>query len=320
MKIAIMQLDGMGGTVTITDHVKKIYTIFRVPVTIIIRKYKELFYNNPYIADIIEVGYKDYKEALVTYKDSYDIFCDIRSIVGKWYTKSGIILPFEVDFSKWEVLYNMHPNHRDVACKNSNDIDLYSLNQIQLVNLSLGLFCDTIDSEVFVEKVYGESFPDNYILVNNGIDIQHGTIKQTKQWDGWNKLVPLLSLPIIQIGTLMDTLIENVALDLRGKTDLQQLIYVMRRATAIICCEGGIMHLAYAAKCINTFILRGPTCSSIYKYPGQVNIDSYTCSSCWWTVPNWYLECVLKLDCICMRSIIPERVAYIVSTYLRKEI
>jgi hypothetical protein len=308
-----MRLDGMGGTITVTDQIKKVFDLTEIPITLIIRKYKELFQQNSYIKEVIEVGYDDNNQILTQYKDKYDILCDIRFIVGKWYYKDKITPLTDINFSDWEVIYNRHPDHRDFICKASNDIDKYNLNQTQIVDMSLGLPYSTIDSKIYIDKIYNDtSLPKKFILINNGVDIQHESMRQTKQWDYWRNLIPLLTLPTVQVGSINDKLIENITYDLRGKTDLLQLIYLMKKSTLILCCEGGIMHLAYSIDCNNIVVLRGPSSGPINKYPNQTTIDSFTCDNCWWTTNTWYVNCPLKLDCICMKSISPERVAYTV--------
>lgn len=312
MNVALQRLDGMGGTITLADQAKKVFDITLELSTLIIRKYSDLFKDNPYIKDIIEVDYQDYKEVLAIYQPQFDLFCDIRFIVGKWYAKPGINIPVNIDDTKWAIIYENHPNHRNKECKRINDIDKYNLNQTQIVDMSLGLSYETIDIDIFTEHPYKKNIPDKYIIVNNGIDIQHSNLKQTKQWPYWATLIPSLPLPVIQVGTLADTLIGNISVDLRGKTDLLQLVYLLRRATLVICTEGGIMHLAYAAKSPKVIVLRGPSGGPINKYPGHITIDSHTCNNCWWSAPNWHSQCIKKIDNICMKSITPERVLHTV--------
>ncbi len=70
------------------------------------------------------------------------------------------------------------------------------------------------------------------------------------------------------------------------------------------------MHLAYAVKAKNVFVLRGPTRGKLFEYPGHKFIDSYICNNCWSTAPDWYTRCHKGIDAVCMKSISPERVAF----------
>jgi ADP-heptose:LPS heptosyltransferase len=155
---------------------------------------------------------------------------------------------------------------------------------------------------------YSGELPTEYVLVNNGVDIQHKDMRQTKTWDGWDTLVANLDLPAVQVGTMHDPRIYG-ALDLRGKTSLLELFDLLQRSKVIVTTEGGIMHLSYALKCPNVYILRGPTRGKLFEYPGHRFIDSYICEICWSKTDDWYARCPDNVDASCMKSISPERVA-----------
>ena len=301
MRIAVQRLDGLGGTATVTDQVKKIYDITGMPVTLVIRRYKELFLNNPYVEDVIEVGDKYFKSVTDKYSKQFDIYCDIRCVVGKWYFS---IPDISVDFTKWQVLYDRHPTHRDKYCKEANDVDLLGLNQIQIVDMSLGLPYDTMDVKLYTD--YKIDLPYRFVVVAAGADEVHKGKELTKQWYGWDTLVSLMPKRVVQVGTSYDPYISG-AYDYRGKTSIPELIYVLKKADCVICIEGGIMHLAYAVGA-KTIVLRGPTASDVYRYPNQVCIDSYPCKNCWGTEIDWFKKCPLSLNKVCMQSITPERV------------
>lgn len=309
--IALLRLDGLGGTVTLADQAKKVYQLTGEPVILITRGHENLFLKNPHVKDIINVQKQDWTPCFEHYKDKFDIFCDIRFIVGKWYYNTDYRIPNlrEVDWNRWEALYNLFPMLRGPEAKQKHNIDLYDLNQSQIVDMSLGLPFQTIDSFVYAFTPYKKKLPDKFIVINNGVDTHHGKMLQTKMYPYWEELVHLLPLPVIQTGTISDTLIPNVV-DLRGKTSLLEFIGVLRKATMTICSEGGTMHLAYAAQCKNVIVIRGPSAGPINKYPGHVTIDSQVCTNCWWGTDTWFRKCALDIKNICMRSISPERVAF----------
>ena len=151
--------------------------------------------------------------------------------------------------------------------------------------------------------------PDEYVVFSNGVDTWHRGLKQTKSWEHkyWEQLIAMTDIPFIQVGTTFDLPVYG-AIDIRGKTTISQLLGLLHDAKAIVCTEGGIMHLAYAVGNYNTIVMRGPTRGMFYHYPQLHNLDSYLCEKCHWLDGDWYKDCYYRLDTICMKSITPMRV------------
>jgi ADP-heptose:LPS heptosyltransferase len=168
---------------------------------------------------------------------------------------------------------------------------------------------EKIECGIFKYEDIGITLPEKYIVVSNGVDVWHKGIRQTKSWehDEWERLVKLLDYPVVQVGTKYDQHIEGV-IDLRQYTTIQQLLSLLKKATAIICTEGGLMHLGNAVGNPNVFVLRGPTSGYLFSYPEQYKIDTRICQPCYWDNGEWYRECPKGLDNVCMKSIKAERV------------
>lgn len=316
MQIALMRLDGLGGTVTLSDQAEKVYQLTGEPVVLITRGYADLFRDNPHISRVINVGYEDWAVCFNKYCKPFDVFCDIKFIVGRWYFNSSTLPAAEINWYRWETLYRLFPLLRSPEAKAAHDLDIYDLNQTQIVDMSLGLPFSTIDCKVFADTTLKTVLPESFILINNGVDIQHKDMRQTKMYPYWDQLVSLLPPPVVQVGTPHDVLVKGVHTDLRGKTTLLEFIYLLRKAGLVLCCEGGTMHLAYAAGSKNVVVIRGPSAGPINKYPSHVTVDSYVCTNCWWQTGDWHCRCMLGIDNVCMRSISPERVAFIVNNLL----
>ena len=303
-RIGILLLEGLGGTVTLSDHAKKVYDYSGRKPYLIIRKYRELFENNPYVEDCVEIGMIKFDNALQSARIDFDTVAGIKTGVGKWYQKGKKI--FRQDFSEFKDIYKNHP-------LGSRELEKYGLNMIQTVNKSLGLPYDTIECSVHKYQPLKITLPNNYIIVNNGVDTWHKGLKQTKSWEHaeWERLVKMLNYPVIQTGTEFDERIDG-AIDLRQSTTIQQLLTLLKNAQAIICTEGGLMHLGNAVGNKNVFVMRGPTAGHLFSYPTQINIDSTVCSTCYWDIGEWYRECPKGLDNLCMKSITAERVYAII--------
>ncbi|KKN62398.1 hypothetical protein LCGC14_0511940 [marine sediment metagenome] len=295
--IALLRLDGLGGTLTLSDQAKKLSHL-GYPITLIIRGYEELFSNNPYVNNIINVGITDWSDCLEKMKGRFAALADIRFGPGKWYQEKPL---FKQDFSEWEDYYRRFPRTYN---KLVNDIDMH---HIQLTDLTLGLPYDSIETEIFNIEYKDFKIGEDYICVNNGVDALYKGHEQTKSWNYWNQLVNLLKKPVVQVGTRHDTSIAYTT-DLRGRTSIPQLCGVLKKAKAIVCHEGGIMHLAYALNHPKTIVIRGPTRVKAFQYPGQILVDSYLCKPCVFKTDDWFLNCHENADKVCIKSITPERV------------
>jgi ADP-heptose:LPS heptosyltransferase len=302
-RVALMRLDGLGGTVTLSDHAKKLYEQTGDKVTLVTRGYDVLFADNPHVKTVIDMGSQDMFEVVGVMRQKFDLLVDIRFSAAKWLSSNGTrpLCESDIDITHY---YDEFPTD----CR---DLEKYGLHHVQLTNKSLGLPFDTIDTHIYSgdEAVsLDSSYDDGYVLINNGVDVHHKGMKQTKCWHSWEPLVALIKdLPVIQVGTRYDSPVKG-ALDLRGETNLKQLIYLLRKSRVIIAGEGGIAHLAYAADVSNVIILGGPTQGVLFEYPGHHWITSYACGNCWGMKDGWFIQCPKDVDVVCMKTISPERV------------
>jgi len=295
--VALFRLDGLGGSVTLSDHARKIYNLTGMKSVPIVRSYADVFNNNPYIDSVEVVGYVKWEECLNEMLTKYDCLAEIRFALGKWHQKESI---FHQEFSDLQGLFDKFPH--DYV-----DLERHEMHHIQLTDKTLELPYDKIESEIYDYDSY-QGLPSKYLVVNNGVDAQHRGMRQTKTWDYWDKLIELLNdYEVIQVGTQYDEPISG-AIDLRNKTTLPQLFTILRNSTGIICCEGGLMHLAYATGAKNTFVLRGPTTGKLFEYPGHRFINTYVCGGCWSKTDDWYSRCAKYINKACMETITPQRV------------
>jgi ADP-heptose:LPS heptosyltransferase len=300
--IALFRLDGFGGSITLTDQATKIFNRTGIKPTLVIRNNKDIFLGHPHIKQVIEVGYVNWGESLREVLKGFDTVAEIRFGLGKWHQSGKKI--FDQDFGQLQGIFDQFP-------KNYNQFEIHNLHHIQLTDKTLGLPFEDIQSKIYhFEDIKNFNLPNEYILMSNGVDVQHQGMKQTKTWDYWNDLVQLIDLPVIQIGTQYDRLINSKTIDLRNKTNMGELAQIVKSAKGVICTEGGIMHLAYAVESPNVFVLRGPTRGKLFEYPKHHFIDSYICDNCWSTTDDWFVKCPKECDAVCMKSITPERVAY----------
>ena len=157
--------------------------------------------------------------------------------------------------------------------------------------------------------------------------------ESTKMWplSHYDRLVKLLKqetneYKIVQIGssTVYSKLIENIDIDLRGKTSLEEVKVILRHSSLHIDNDSGMVHLRHALHAGPSVVMFGPTDIDIYGYPENINIKSKNCHCfpCEWITSSWNLTCInTDNPHICMRSIKPEDVMKeIREKFLKKQI
>ena len=296
-KIALVMLEGLGATATLTDHAEKIHSKFGIKPHVIIRRYPELFDKNPHIDGVTCVGDIKIRMAENDIIDSFDNTAFIKTGIGRWHHKNEDLS--KQNFSEWEQLYKFHP-------LGLREVEKYKLNLVQLANKSLGLPYDTIDIDTYNIGSWEEELPYRYVVVANGVDELHHGKTLTKSWPQkqWKEFISKLEYSVVQVGTRNDTVIKGIELNLLGKTDIPQLFYILKNAAGVVCNEGGIMHLAYAVKAEKIFVLRGPTKGYFYYYPKITFIDSEFCDEgCYWDTMDWAFDCPKGFDAECMKMI-----------------
>lgn len=297
--VALFRLDGLGGSITLTDQAKKIYEKTGRKSVLIVRNYKDAFAGNPYVDDVVEVGNQPWLECLPEMTDRFETLAEIRFAPGKWH-QSGRQF-FQQDFGRWKDAFANFPMYL-------NELETEGIHQVQITDRSLGLPDDSIEMDVYN---WGElpDLPGGYVALSNGVDTLHRGMKQTKTWDKWAELVGLMDLPFVQTGTAHDPVIDG-AIDMRGKTTIPEYLTLLRDAAAVVCTEGGTMHCAYATGAKNVVVVRGPTRGKLFEYPGHRCVDSYICYNCVGETGDWYVNCAEGVNAACMDSISAERVAY----------
>ena len=168
-----------------------------------------------------------------------------------------------------------------------------------------------------------------YITVHNGFDEQFQTVygfarRSTKVYPHFKEVVDLLrtrlpNLTFVQVGAKTSTPIENIDVQLIGKTSLPQLAGLLAGALLHLDNESGLVHLA---ACIGTqsCVLFGPTPAAYFGYDANINMEPKTCGGCWWTTKDWMTDCPRGFDRpICLAGIEPRAIAEAISSRLQKE-
>jgi SAM-dependent methyltransferase len=158
----------------------------------------------------------------------------------------------------------------------------------------------------------------SYITVHDGYDTSYLPLSTTvtKCWPiyHWNRLVALLKqkfpdILVVQVGADNSRPIEGVDRDLRNRTTLDEVAWVIKQSLLHIDGESGLVRLSHALH-TRSVVLFGPTSKTFFGIDAHINLSSEKCSDCWWATQGWLSQCPRGLETPeCMDSITPERVA-----------
>ena len=167
-----------------------------------------------------------------------------------------------------------------------------------------------------------------FVTLNRGIDAGAKSAESTKMWplDYYVRLVADLKraypeATFVQLGVSAERSprIAGVDVDLVGKTSLDEVKILLKRAELHIDGEGGMTHLRRALKGGPSVVLFGPTEPALYGYPQNLNLRASFCRACEWTGKNWSVVCPRtggKAEC--MERLTPEFVSEKIVEFWRR--
>jgi ADP-heptose:LPS heptosyltransferase len=150
-----------------------------------------------------------------------------------------------------------------------------------------------------------------YITIQYGFG-GDGKNDDVKCWNtnNWERLIKILknrfsNISIIQIG-ISSYKLQNVDINVAKKTSYNELCSILKNSLLHIDIDGACSHISWALG-TKSIVLFGPTDAQYCAYPGNINIMSSICGSCW----NKFCRCIIgeEKPSVCMNSIKPEFVA-----------
>ena len=170
-----------------------------------------------------------------------------------------------------------------------------------------------------------------YITINRGVDTNY-TKSSVKLWPlaYYNALTRSLKrqypdILLVQLGASYDRCppLENIDVDLVGKTNLEQIKPILRHALVHIDGEGGMVHLRHALGGGRSVVLFGPTSPEFFGYSENQNLVGGGCDVwCEWALNRWQEGCLRGSyeTPPCMASITPEMVMDAADRIIREEV
>lgn len=156
---------------------------------------------------------------------------------------------------------------------------------------------------------------DSYVILQTGSGRVFQKVKEdTRQWpvEYYQKVVDLLrekhsEIKFIQCGKLCHNRINNVDINLVGKTTLEEVFVLIKSAKLLISAEGGYPAIRHFTSRKVSCVLFGPTDKDFFGFSENLNISSDVCVGCEWINRIWYKKCLLSGDkAFCMKSLVPE--------------
>ncbi|MBX5455173.1 MAG: hypothetical protein K6U10_14720 [Acidobacteriia bacterium] len=178
-------------------------------------------------------------------------------------------------------------------------------------------------------RVRAFALPSRYVTIRDGSNPGDmafarslGVERTTKQLplSKWAEILALLrahGLRIVQVGDTSDPPAIDADIDLRGRTNLSELCFVMKGAVAHIDTEGGLVHFARAVH-VPAVVFFGTTSKAFFGYPTNLNLDSPLCGRCWYSNATWLAycprgtegpECTASIDLEPLRQCLPALIA-----------
>ncbi|MEW6067494.1 MAG: lipopolysaccharide heptosyltransferase I [Nitrospirota bacterium] len=193
-------------------------------------------------------------------KERFDIVIDLQGLLRSGIITAATGAPVRIGFSEAREGSRLFYTHRVKGGKDIHAVDRY-------LKVAQFLGCDTSDV-IFPFPLYNLTSSLSSYCHEDYAVIVPGARWETKKWpsEKFGRLSTLLPLKTIIVGSKGDikiadeiaTLSNGKAISFAGKTNLKELIEIMRGARFVVSNDSGPMHIA-AAIGIPVFAIFGPT-------------------------------------------------------------
>jgi len=241
-------------------------------------------------------------------QEKYDLVIDLQGLLRSGIITKATNAPIRVGFQEAREGSSFFYTHKVKGGKDIHAVDRY-------LKIAAYLGCDISDIR-FPFPSDSISPPDRSLFPEDYAVIIPGARWKTKVWpaEKFGKLASKLSLKTVVVGSkseieAADTIVslsQYKSLSLAGKTDLKELVKVIRHARFVVSNDSGPMHIA-AALNIPVFAIFGPTDQTRtgpYGKGHTIIREDVTCAPCFKKTCN---------DMKCMNDLSVEKVYHLVS-------
>ncbi|MDR1922005.1 MAG: hypothetical protein LBS31_09760 [Candidatus Adiutrix sp.] len=150
--------------------------------------------------------------------------------------------------------------------------------------------------------------------VNKGLSQKDMRLWPLPYYNGLVELIkikfPRLKLVLLGEGLTGESEIKGVDLDLRGRTNFEELKILLKFSALHIDGEAGMVHMKQALNG-KSAVFFGPTSPDFFGYPNNINLSARACPIwCEWVVDDWRTKCLRGSEAPppCLSALSPEMV------------
>jgi len=301
LKIGVMRLGGIGDTIHLAclcGMIKERWGdcyITAFAKTESEKNYIEAYY--PYINEVKAIGANSWSAKIAeNLAGEFDIFYDLGFVVKVFQKKEYLTKKEMENVNKWGEYFLTHT-------------DKFILDPVaKAISIPLNLeYMRPLLNNLQWQKTAEILKNSKYICIH----LAKGVLRNTKTFPTalWqevtNYLLENTNYKVIQLGEWGEDKIEGT-IDLRGKTDVRELVWILKEAEFLIDSDSGLAHIAKSLR-VPSIVLWGATSPKVWGYKENVNLRTDKCPSCWSAKAVWYDKCV-KSNGRCLRDITAEMV------------
>ena len=162
-----------------------------------------------------------------------------------------------------------------------------------------------------------------YIILQTGSGVHFQRVKnEARQWPIAHYSQLVLSLKeqypdkkMIQCGVVGQTPIQNIDVNLLGKTTFSEFLVLLKEAFLLVSQEGGSSILRHYLSRGRSCVLFGPTDPRFFGFKENLNLCADVCPGCEWLDRDWYKRCMIsKGKALCMSALKVEYVASMIES------
>lgn len=256
---------GLGDFVSLTSLIQEINIKYPQKRIILFAGNKDVFINNPRIYKLFFI------------KSSI-----LKSILWRIFNILELLFP-NIFYNYLYKRNKIYKSHEEEIRK--GNIEIYQ--KILTKHWNLALDYKNLKNEIYFSNEEIEIYQKKWNFFSKKFVLIHseGKVSYTKNKEiGYQNFQKIIDgtekINWIQIGGKDDKKLRKVIFDLRGKTSLRELFYIISKSEFIVCQEGAYNHIANAFEVKSVTLFTGFSPSEVYTYNNTISIQGNKLPSC----------------------------------------